>query len=68
MAAGLPLQRPATALHRSAFPTCRLSQMVQAISANPRAGDAIILDAPNQEEVFRYYYHGDAPVYPLPAV
>ncbi len=41
--------------------------MVQAISANPRAGDAIILDAPNQEEVFRYYYHGDAPVYPLPA-
>ncbi len=41
--------------------------MVQAILANPRAGDAIILDAPNQEEVFRYYYHGDAPVYPLPA-
>jgi 4-amino-4-deoxy-L-arabinose transferase-like glycosyltransferase len=41
--------------------------MVQTISANPREGDAIILDAPNQEEVFRYYYHGVAPVYPLPA-
>jgi hypothetical protein len=40
--------------------------MVQAITAHPRPGDAIILDAPNQEEVFRYYYRGDAPVYPLP--
>ncbi len=42
-------------------------EMVQTIIANPREGDAIILDAPNQEEVFRYYYHGAAPVYPLPA-
>ncbi|MBI1281731.1 MAG: hypothetical protein GC179_26635 [Anaerolineaceae bacterium] len=41
--------------------------MVQTITAHPREGDAIILDAPNQEEVFRYYYHGAAPVYPLPA-
>ena len=41
--------------------------MVQTITAHPREGDAIILDAPNQEEVFRYYYHGEAPVYPLPA-
>jgi 4-amino-4-deoxy-L-arabinose transferase-like glycosyltransferase len=37
-----------------------------AISAELRPGDTIILDAPNQEEVFRYYYHGDAPVYTLP--
>ena len=37
-----------------------------AISAELRPGDAIILDAPNQEEVFRYYYRGDAPVYTLP--
>jgi mannosyltransferase len=28
--------------------------------------DAIILDAAGQQEVFGYYYHGDAPVYPLP--
>ncbi|MBZ0274542.1 MAG: hypothetical protein K8I60_00270, partial [Anaerolineae bacterium] len=37
-----------------------------AITAELRPGDAIILDAPNQEEVFRYYYHADAPVYTLP--
>ncbi len=42
-------------------------EMVRTITANSREGDAIILDAPNQEEVFRYYYHGAAPVYPLPA-
>jgi hypothetical protein len=41
--------------------------IVGEITADPRPGDAIILDAPNQEEVFRYYYRGDAPVYPLPA-
>ena len=29
-------------------------------------GDAIILDAPNQIEVFSYYYDGPAPVYGLP--
>jgi mannosyltransferase len=28
--------------------------------------DAIILDAAGQQEVFGYYYHGEAPVYPLP--
>lgn len=42
-------------------------QMVDIIMADPRQGDAIILDAPNQEEVFRYYYTGAAPVYALPA-
>lgn len=31
-----------------------------------RPGDAIILDAPNQIEVFSYYYDGPVPVYPLP--
>src|SRR6185503_8271161 len=40
--------------------------MVRQITADPRPGDAIILDAPNQEEVFRYYYKGEAPIYPLP--
>lgn len=28
--------------------------------------DAIVLSAPNQNEVFSYYYHGDIPVYELP--
>jgi len=40
--------------------------MAAAITADPRPGDAIILDAPNQVEVFTYYYDGDAPVYELP--
>ena len=34
--------------------------------ADERPGDTIILDAPNQIEVFSYYYRGGAPVYPLP--
>jgi mannosyltransferase len=41
-------------------------EMVRQITNDPRPGDAVILDAPNQEEVFRYYYKNDAPVYPLP--
>lgn len=40
--------------------------ITHAIDGNLREGDAVILDAPNQEEVFRYYYAGTAPVYPLP--
>ncbi len=41
--------------------------IAQTVTANLRAGDAVILDAPNQAEVFGYYYHGDAAIYPLPA-
>ncbi len=40
--------------------------MAHVIAANPRPDDAIVLDAPNQSEVFTYYYHGAAPVYALP--
>jgi len=36
------------------------------ISTDARPGDAIILSAPNQIEVFTYYYSGDLPIYPLP--
>jgi hypothetical protein len=36
------------------------------IDGDLREGDAVILDAPNQAEVFSYYYTGDAPVYMLP--
>jgi hypothetical protein len=36
------------------------------ITSELRPGDAVILDAPNQVEVFTYYYHGDAPIYQLP--
>ncbi len=40
--------------------------MVARITADPHPGTAIILDAPNQAEVFTYYYHGSAPIYELP--
>jgi hypothetical protein len=40
--------------------------MAAQIEADRRPGDAIILDAPNQAEVFSYYYDGDAPVYQFP--
>lgn len=36
------------------------------IDDEQRPGDAIILAAPNQQEVFGYYYGGETPVYPLP--
>jgi mannosyltransferase len=36
------------------------------ISAAGREGEAIILNAPGQMEIFSYYYHGDLPIYPLP--
>jgi mannosyltransferase len=36
------------------------------IMSDARPGDVIILDAPNQAEVFTYYYRGDAPIYELP--
>jgi len=40
--------------------------IVQTITESLRENDAIILDAPNQAEVFNYYYNGEAPVYSLP--
>jgi len=36
------------------------------IAAEARPGDAILLSAPNQWEVFTYYYRGALPVYPAP--
>lgn len=36
------------------------------IRAAGRPGDAIILNAPGQREVFEYYYDGDLPIYGLP--
>ncbi len=37
------------------------------IEAVGRPGDAVLLNAPGQQEVFDYYYQGDLPVVPLPA-
>ena len=36
------------------------------IEAVGRPGDVVVLNAPGQQEVFGYYYHGNLPVYPLP--
>jgi len=36
------------------------------IAATAGPNDAILLNAPGQEEIFGYYYQGDLPVYPLP--
>jgi mannosyltransferase len=40
--------------------------IVHYITAAGREGDAIILNAPGQIDVFSYYYKGPLPVYPLP--
>jgi mannosyltransferase len=40
--------------------------MASYIAAAGREGDAIILNAPGQLDIFSYYYRGDLPVYPLP--
>lgn len=40
--------------------------MADRITASYRPGDAVILNAPNQAEVFTYYYDGPAPIYGLP--
>ncbi|MBI4771842.1 MAG: hypothetical protein HY784_15870, partial [Chloroflexi bacterium] len=40
--------------------------MARRIEAGARPGDAVMLNAPNQWEVFTYYHRGGAPVYPMP--
>jgi hypothetical protein len=40
--------------------------MAAVIEQTSRSGDAIILNAPNQYEVFTYYYEDDLPIFPLP--
>ncbi|NIO71640.1 MAG: hypothetical protein GTN71_22070, partial [Anaerolineae bacterium] len=36
------------------------------ITAMAGPNDAVLLNAPGQEEIFGYYYKGDLPIYPLP--
>lgn len=40
--------------------------IVTTIQTDLRSGDAIVLAAPNQQEVFRYYFSDNTPVYALP--
>ena len=53
--------------HHIDFQRADYRGIVATIESDLRPDDAIILDAPNQEEVFRYYYQAAAPVIPLPA-
>ncbi len=45
-----------------------IATYIDAVGRPPgaQAGDAVVLNAPGQQEVFRYYYAGDLPVHPLP--
>lgn len=40
--------------------------IVQFVAATAGPDDAILLNAPGQAEVFRYYYRGDLPIFALP--
>lgn len=40
--------------------------MANYIAAVEQPGDAVLLNAAGQEDVFRYYYRGRLPIYPLP--
>ncbi len=52
--------------HDAGFARDDYRAMAARITADPRPGDAIILDGPGQGEVWSYYYEGEAPVYALP--
>ncbi|MBV9892920.1 MAG: glycosyltransferase family 39 protein [Chloroflexi bacterium] len=41
--------------------------LVLDIERGAQPGDAVVLVAPNQTEIFNYYYHGDLPTIGLPA-
>ena len=41
--------------------------LVEMITAEAQPSDAVVLSAPNQVEIFTYYYRGDLPLVPLPA-
>ena len=52
--------------HDAAWQRADYRGLVADISAGLRDEDLIVLNAPNQVEVFRYYYRGDAEVLPVP--
>jgi mannosyltransferase len=62
-----PLSRGIDALYNDAtYARSDYRGIVQTISRTATDNSAVILNAPNQQEVFSYYYHGELPVYPLP--
>ena len=61
-----PLSALDALYHDAEYARADYRAMAVHIQAAPRPDDAVILDAPNQAEVFSYYYTGDAPVFELP--
>ncbi len=52
--------------HEPAYQRADYRALVADISVGLGAQDLIVLNAPNQREVFDYYYRGAAPVLPMP--
>ncbi|MCY4526204.1 MAG: glycosyltransferase family 39 protein [Anaerolineaceae bacterium] len=52
--------------HEAAYQRADYRGLVADIGAGLTNEDLIVLNAPNQVEVFRYYYQGDAAVLPMP--
>ena len=53
------------ALSKWLWAGCALAAIAAYVESIEREGDAILLNAPNQWEVFTYYHHQHVPVYPL---
>jgi mannosyltransferase len=51
--------------HDSTYARADYRAIARYVEAQARPGDAILLNAPNQWEVFTYYHHDDGHVYPL---
>ena len=54
--------------HHPDFQRDDMRGLARQIEAELDAGDAIIVSARGLQELLRYYYQGDAPIYPLPSV
>lgn len=55
-----------TLYHYPAFQRDDMRGLAKQIENDLRPGDALIVSAPGLQELLRYYYRADAPVYPLP--
>ncbi len=63
----LALVRGLDALYNDpAFQRDDMRGLARQIENDLRPGDAVIVSAPGLQELLRYYYQADAPVYPLP--
>lgn len=52
--------------HDETYARSDYRRIAELLTEDARDGDAIVLSAPNQIEVFDYYYHGESPIYGLP--